>query len=472
MIVYRTVQKQSFQRPFFILCHFIRRIARETHMDTVNDHIHTLLDGNPSSSALDSIHDSLADGLFSELREQAWFPQQAEEWGKRVAGESALQISTRIRELKDRHLDSATIRRIMADFSQNPISAIFLTPEAVRTIYSDSPPEFGALIQEGADYHCRIIRRAVSQAVRRHIAGMKRASLDVRELEEELVGMVMEETVRCLSDLSARVWKKNNPVPVVFPSEGARGMRHGILTRVALSKDGGRLAAVRSDRCLFVWDIGNRELLHTWDISLLDDLGKTDTLESLFFSTDGWRIALETVNRQVVTLNLNDETASIHGYRETDREAFYKEFGSPFIPRRTAIPENGFLIQTRLGKSVSLSQYSGCVFDWACDSRFQTVAAASERERAMPEWMRKAGFERAVYHIAQRRLIDLIRKRTHTQYACWRCGSMISSFSDTQCRFHPMPDRLQKRRTARPGQSLAMSAVWNDHPGGGIGPSG
>lgn len=410
-------------------------------MESVHHRLIRILESDSLETSQEDA-DALAQHLIHTFCEYTWFPQSDMDRICRIAREAAELVLSKLLELKSRNISPAIIQKIVTDFSSSPLTAAFLTPESIRLIYCDPPTGWSEFARQGAEYHCRLIRHASSLAVRKYVSGMKRISLDVRELEDELFGVVMEEVLRCLSDQSARFWMRNGAEPSIFPSEGARGLRRGMIVRVALSKDGNRLATFRSDRHLFVWAPKQNELIRSWDLNLLMESApeeKKAAPEALFFSESGSRIALETQDQKIYVFSLNQDESSIRDssirvYAESEKQEFLNEFGVPFISDRNLIEGNGFTLRTRTGDASTLVQYSSLVFDWCNDRENQVLATASEIERAMPEWMNRAGFDRAVFHIAKKRLIDLIRKRTHTNYACWRCGSMISGLSDTQCR--------------------------------------
>lgn len=430
-------KKQTILHPLFLLCRQVgRQVAYGIAMKSAYERLIRIAEsGSPEIRPADI--EEFSDYLLRVFLDYSWFPQTDTDWGYRVAREAAELVLSKLLEMRKRGVALSTIQKIVSDFVSSPATAAFLTPEAIRLIYSDPPSEWSDFVSQGAEHHCRLIRHAASMAIRKHTAGMKRVSLDTRELEDELFGVVMEEVLRCLSDPSARVWTRNQAIPAVFPLEGTRGMRHGMIVRIALSKEGKRLATYRSDRQLFVWNLENKELIRSWDLSLFIDSPPDETITSppsLFFSVTGSNLALETRDKIVFVFTVDEEEHAIRSYDENTQKEFLSEFGIPFLADRNAASVDGFSLRTRIGDETNLIQYTQKVYDWCCDRPNRIFAAASETERAMPEWMRRAGFDRAVFHIAKKRLIDLIRKRTHTNYACWRCGSMISGLSDTQCR--------------------------------------
>jgi len=435
--IFKRPNNQAILHPLFLLCRqFGRQVAYGIAMKSAYERLNRIAESD--SPEIDPKEfDLFSDYLLRAFQEYPWFPHEDTGWGIQVAREAADLVIGKLVEMRKRGVVLSTIQKVISDFVSSPTTAAFLTPTAICLIYSDPPSEWSELISLGAEYHCRLIRHAASMAIRKHTAGMKRISLDTRELEDELFGMVMEEVLRCLSDPSARVWTRNRPSPAVFPSEGMRGMRHGMIIRIALSKEGTRLAAYRSDRQLFIWDLERKELMRSWDLSLLSDDPPEETIASppfLFFSMTGSNLALETKEKKVYVIAVDAEERAIRQYDENTAQDFLRDFGVPYLPDRTIAAEDGFSLLTRTGEEIDPIRYTQKVYDWCCDRTNRLFAAASETERAMPEWMSRAGFDRAVFHIAKKRLIDLIRKRTHTNYACWRCGSMISSLSDTQCR--------------------------------------
>ncbi|MBN2325882.1 MAG: hypothetical protein JXR73_01920 [Candidatus Omnitrophica bacterium] len=388
-----------------------------------------------SPSIMTEYQNALAALLIEKIKERPWRIARHSSWYEHAARDAAELIVDKVMDMHARRIKPSMIRKTLDEMAANPLSAMFLTAAAVHVIYSDHPGEWDAFVNEGANYHCRIIRRAAALAVRRHVAGMNRFSIDAGELEDELFGMVMEEIVRCLSDPASRIWTRKSAEPESYPAKGARGMRRGMMMRVALSPEGDRLASLRTDNRLFVWDLAARELMHAWDLQMLDSPpGNMESAlpEHLFFSVAGDRIAVEFATQKVYVLSMAD--AAVQQFGEADRQRFLRWFGAPFRPDRSESSMNDFRFSARSGETLSLDQYSRRIYDWSRNATSTRLATASETDRLMPEWMQKAGFERAVHHIAKKRLIDLIRKRTHTNYACWRCGSMSSSLSDAQCR--------------------------------------
>ncbi|MEW6234430.1 MAG: hypothetical protein AB1656_03495 [Candidatus Omnitrophota bacterium] len=411
------------------------RITPRENMDNARQLLYGILQTGASGASRDSSAQRLTALMLTQLGKQPWFPAQEEKWCERIAASAADGVMAKLMALAERQMEKADLETHLDDLADDLTSTVFYTPEGVRLIYSPHPPVFDALAQTGAEIHSRLIHRAAFNAVRRNASGLKHLSLNPADLSDELWGAVMEELLRCLGDASARVWTKGDPAPAVFPLDGVRGARQGIILRVALSKDGTRLAAVRSDSMLYAWNVPQRELIRCWDLKELNPLSEKRWEPAyLYFSQTGAQLALETDAQMVFTFSLEESDLHVGSFREENKEVFLQQFGEPFLPDLELAKTSALQIRAKSGILAPLSQYLQKVYDWTCDAKGKTIATASEQERAMPEWMLKAGFERAVFHIAKKRLIDLIRKHTHTSYACWRCGSMISGPSETKCR--------------------------------------
>jgi ribosomal protein L40E len=402
-------------------------------MESIHNFLHKIVSNGSPLKQQETVT-ALSGILLNQLCGQPWFPNHDDNWSTGIAEEASIQIIDKLTSLNTRELDSSTIEKSVAEIASNLPNAIFYTPDVIRMIYSDHAPKFDALVNQGAEQHYYLVRRAASHAVRRHSPGMKRVSIDPTDLEEELWGVMLEELVRCMSDSHARVWRNGESQAIVFPEEGTRGSRRGIIMRIALSQDGSRIAAIRSDRMVFVWDIAQKMLIHSWNIDIPGFMKYNEIHERLYFSAAGDRLAVELNNNSVAVITIEDSSNQIKIFDQADRDQFLNEFGIPYLPERSPDKLNGFSLTTRMGQETKFREYCNDVYDWCCDEKGQTIAAASEIERSMPAWMHDAGFERAVFHIAKKRLIDLIRKRTHTNYACWQCGSMSSSMTDEHCR--------------------------------------
>ena len=420
-------------RKVLIIYGLGRQISHQSTMKSIRDFLHSIT-LNSSSLKREETVTALSQTLSNLLREQPWFPTHDDNWIADITEKASIQILDKLIDLNTRKLDASTIGKCVSDISSNLPQAIFYTSDVIRMIYSDHPAEFDALVNQGVEEHYHLIRRAASHAVRRHSPGMKRVSIDPTDLEEELWGVMLEELVRCMSDSHARVWRNGESQALVFPEEGTRGSRRGIIMRVALSQDGSRIAAIRSDRLIFVWDIAQKTLIRSWDIDIPGFMEKNEIRERLYFSNSGDRLAVELNNNSVAILKIEECSNQIKFFNQADRDQFLSEFGNPYLPERSPDKLNGFSMTTRMGQKTLFRDYCRNVYDWCCDEKGEILAVASEIERSMPAWMNDAGFERAVFHIAKKRLIDLIRKRTHTNYACWQCGSMSSNMTDDHCR--------------------------------------
>ncbi len=409
----------------------------QENVDKLYDLLHTL---SPKATVEEesSLIDKLADIMHTRLMNQSWFPKRNTNWGQTLSWQCAVHIIKRIQTTRQSQKDDQEFDRWLNFFIENIETIVFFVPEVIRLIYSPHKAEYEGLVNEGVNQHCRLIRRATATIVRRHAGSLRNLSMNVQEIQDELWGNVLEELVRSLSDTYARVWQLKKNSRSTFPMESVRGRRRGIILRVALSKDGTQLAAFRSDWKLFLWYIDQQELINSWDISPFTEKQSFDQMENidvhLFFNHKATRIAFEHESRKVAVINNNpDEHPSIRYFDESERDDFFRYFGEPYIPDFSSAKLNGYPVQTRSGNHASISEYLQQVFDWSTDTSENTIATASEQERFMPQWMEDAGFERAIYHIAKKRLIDLIRKYTHTNLACWRCGTFTTALAETQC---------------------------------------
>jgi|GEM_PF-2934151 len=414
------------------------RATRKSMMENAYELLLTLVRNEiPADQEEASLHE-LSRVIMDLIRDKPWFPSREIEWGEQRSTEAARHVISKLKVLRTQRLDRDELHKSVASIAANLASAIFFIPATVSVIYSPPAAGFEPFIQEGANQHCRLIQRAVAGVVRKNSSGLRGLSLNTQDLEDELWGLVMEEIVRCLTDPFARIWRMDQATPELYPIPGSRGVKRGIITRVALSKTGGRLAACRTDHQLFLWDTRSRELIHVWDLQgLLESLAVDTALYqpgTLYISDDESRIALETEGNRIIVLSVDEPQDSVRFYDKTGKASFLREFGIPYLPPRELRPSPAFRFANREGKQVSWTEYLPEIYDWSIDSQQNAIATASELKRAMPDWMREAGFERSVFHIAKKRLIDLIRKHTNTLYACWRCGSLSHSPSERQCR--------------------------------------
>ncbi|MBD3268208.1 hypothetical protein GF373_16205 [bacterium] len=292
---------------------------------------------------------------------------------------------------------------------------------------------------------------------------MQSFSLDPGNLEDELFSNVLEEIVRVLTDMSIRVWKEEDSLPSIYPSMDSRGRRKGYFTHVAITPDGSQVAASRTDHTVSVWDLLSDASPAVWDFSLLLSDGPEEPVQirRLYFSRDGEKLALESANNFVFVFQLKHGEAPIDVYEEKSGDRFLRAFGEPYIPQQAIFDKKRILLPFPNGCRSPLAEYRNKVFDCAWDEGGRTLVTASEMERSMPAWMIDAGFERAVYHIAKMRLIDLIRKRTHTDYICWHCGSAAANRNETHCPkcgadFTACPIGC----STRPGEILSVDNEW------------
>ncbi len=419
----------------YIYLLFFKRIMGLCSMLTVNDILQQIASGNLTEEQRKTAQETLSDILFAQLMEKSWFPAD-ERWGQKVADKTARHILTRLMNLQKKGQE-AFFNKFTNELLGNLERQIFFIPEVIQLIYSPHSPEYDALVNEGVDHHCRLIRRAVNNVVRKNASGLRHLSLEIEDLQDELWGLVMEEILRCMSDNCSRIWNQNANQAIQFPPEDMNSRKKGIMTHVALSKSGHRLACIRSDTMIQIWDVPTKTLIRSLDASDLlekhDSTIGSPSVNRLVFSQKGNRLALETATR-VYAIPLDSEHADIREYDDANSQAFLHDFGIPYLPEKISVDAAGFSFKNRQGELLSCLQYIESVYDWTHDAKYLRIATASEKYRVLPEWMIDAGFERAVYHIAHKRLIDLIRKYTHTNYACWRCGSLSSKPSDTHCR--------------------------------------
>lgn len=380
----------------------------------------------------------LAGMVMDLIREQSWFPSRDAARGEPWSNETARHVLSKLKSLREQRLDRDELQKSVASIASHLATAVFFIPETVSVIYSPPVAGLESFIQEGANQHCRLIQRAVAGVVRKNATGLRGLSLNTSDLEDELWGLVMEEIVRCLTDSHARIWRMDQPGPELYPVPGSRGAKRGIITRVALSKTGGLLAAYRTDQRLFLWDTRNRELLQAWDIQGLIESLSLDAARfqpsALYLAENDSRIALETGENRVIVIPVNDPQDQARIFDESGQADFLRDFGIPGLPPREIQPSPSFRFENRMGEPLSWMDYAPLIYDWSSDARQSRIATAGELKRAMPDWMRKAGFERSVFHIAKKRFIDLIRKHTNTHYACWRCGTLSHSPSENRCR--------------------------------------
>ncbi len=403
-------------------------------MERTNELFLQLVTNTQSADQYDLRIQEIHSILFERIQTESWFRTTDEKWLKQMAESAVRRVISKLEQLKKWGVSRKNLEKEITIYSSNLTAEIFFVPEVVNLIYSPHESELDAFVNEGVNYHCSFIRRAVASVIRKYGGGIKEMNMNQTDLEDELWGSVMEEVVRCMTDMSARVWFKGRLEPQIFPKEGIRGSRKGIIQKVALSQNGNRLAAYRSDHSLSIWDVQSGELVRMWDLSLLTINGKTMSVGYIYFSQKSDQIAVETDTGLVATFHISDDQQPVRYYEEKSRKRFFKEFGTPFIPDLDGVDTNTVMMQKRSHETLPLANYAPEIYDWTCDESGEVLATASERRRSLPEWMIKAGFERAVFHIAKKRWIDLLRKHSHTGLACWRCGAISSGMTDTRCR--------------------------------------
>ncbi len=354
---------------------------------------------------------------LARLHEQPWFDAARPDWWQGVAQRTLKRLILQQRS----HPKASAAPNDMEQWLKENVQAVFFDPKVVEMIYSPHEPSQNLLVNYGANLHCRWMESVVKNIVYRHSGSVQQLSIQPDTLIDELWGMVMEETVMCLTDLSVHLWKADG-THREFPPLGTRGRRKGGFLRAALSPNRNQIAGYRIDHQLMVWDAETQECTAQLDMSAASEEGQAKEAPLiLIFSEDGKRIALEYPNQRIAVISLSQKNDPIEWYSSGHRNKFEKTFGKITIPVRE---KNKVQDEARIEN----------VYDWVSDAEGQVIVTASRSTRTMPEWMLKAGFDRSIRHIAKKRLIDLIRKHSHTAYACWQCGSMRSSFSDTQCR--------------------------------------
>lgn len=355
----------------------------------------------------------LTERFHDALKQRSWYTPGDELWWSQVAYRTVQRLVQQHTSRTKSQVPPKNLEQWLKDGG----NAIFFDPDVVEMIYSAQEGKRYELVNYGANLHCRWSESVVKSLVYRHSNVINQLSVQTDNLIDELWGMVMEETVMCLTDVSVHVWDEDGSHRE-FPPPGTKGRRRGSFLRVAMSEDGKWIAGYRMDHQLMIWDIDTQELLQQIDCSALMD--ETSNPVLVLFSNDKKKVAVEYPSKTIVVipLNKNDE---MQWFDQQDRQTFETVFGRINLPRQTLTsPE----METRVED----------VHDWLTDASGSVLVTASRRSRFVPDWMKKAGFERSIRHVAKKRMIDLIRKYSHTAYACWQCGSMHSTIDDKQCR--------------------------------------
>jgi DNA-directed RNA polymerase subunit RPC12/RpoP len=401
-------------------------------MNQIETNLRNLLSVTSRSAKERSIQ-QLAAELFEHIKKEFWFERAHESYLQEQSLEAIRTLAKKIERTASN--DSKIIERIITDTVQNFKSSLFFTPEIIKLLYSPANTCLLALVNQGITIHTEIIRDAAYHVVHRYASGLHAFSLQSQNMEEELRSCVLEEIVRSMTDMSVRIWLHDAPQPLTLPPQESRGRRKGFITRVALTPDGHYAATARSDKTILIWDTHSSENPHTLDWSMLFDDPDPSTLiaNQLYFGDQGQWLVLETNRNFLAVFQLQGTDTPIEIYEEGKKDEFLRRFGHTYIPSLSKVQKNRTLLSFPTGNQIPLAEYEKVVYHWSCSADGKTIITASEIERRMPAWMVDAGFERAVYHIAKMRLIDLIRKNTHTDYVCIQCGSSNVSRSDNQC---------------------------------------
>ena len=397
----------------------------------------------PSDTRLSMLENQLASILHDELCKKSWFHTHLQQFLETQLIDTIRTFTTKLVKSLDSSGKTSDIRKASGVLFEKTLqvglqdfaSLVFLTPAVIGKLYSASKANSNDFINQGIAYHCQIIRNAARSVARKHASGIGSFSIDLKELEDELWSCVLEEIVRTMTDMSARVWNLRDRTCITFPPKETRGRRRGYITHVAVSADGSKLATARSDQTLLIWDINSRSLLQSWNYaSLFPELAQNNTPpDKIIFDAEGNKAALEINKKFVIIFQLTEGTLPINMYDEGRKDLFLQDFGRPYIPDPAVIDKTQIRIPLLSGTEYPLQDYLSTVLDWSWNKTGEILVTASEELRQVPDWIVDAGFERAVYHITKMRLIDLIRKHTHTDYVCWRCGSSNASRSDAQC---------------------------------------
>lgn len=359
----------------------------------------------------------LVQQFHEHLKSRSWYIKGQEDWWHQVAQRTV----QRMLQQQPSKSNGKTPPNDVEQWLKDGVNAIFFDPEIVEMIYSPIQNNQTEFINYGANLHCRWSESVVKSLVYRHTNVVSQMSVQPDTLIDELWGMVMEETVICLTDVSVHLWKKDGS-HTEFPPPGTKGRRRGSYMRAAMSSDDKQIASYRIDHQLLIWDTNTQECIKQIDCSALNKSSdEPNTPSMILFSNKKNKIALEYADQSIAVLSLTKDTDEICWFYAEDQARFEKLFGKINLPHRT------------LHDTASEEKIKD-VYDWMTDESGSLLLTASRSTRQVPDWMHQAGFERSIRHIAKKRLIDLIRKYSHTAYACWQCGSMQSTIADTQCR--------------------------------------
>lgn len=359
----------------------------------------------------DSI-DALTEALYHDAERANWRSSDETDWLLPSAREAAETLYNRLCHLVHRTNDDETLQERVVSLAESFSEAILFSPEMVARLYAPDAPQGDPMISYGVDRHCRFIRRAVSQVIRRYGGSIRHLSTDATALQDDLYSCALEEIVKALSDSVARVWRMDSSEVLRFPPSRRRGWKQSFIIRVAMDPPATRLATLRSDGLLGVWDIEEATLIRAWTMpnSRADD--DRASWHEPYFSRDGQRIAWQSAPNRIAVVSIEEENSGVEVFCDEEREAFLNRFGQPHISKRIVSAPSRFTLANRWDTELELERYRNSIYHWTCDASGTVLATASEIERGMPQWMRDIGFQNAVYYILKRRLVDLVRKQT------------------------------------------------------------
>lgn len=326
-----------------------------------------------------------------------------------AAAEEAIHfINTRIAHWKSR-LSSDELADKTRDLLDSFPETLFFMPAAVQALYAPEPSANHAWVAQGIHFHCEFIKKASAQVCRRYQESIRHLPIDSQSIEDELYSCTLEEIVKSLSDSQARVWHREKGTYIEIPPTRKRGWKSIVIARVALNADGSRLLTLRSDAHLGLWSLPDGELLQTWNLS---SPGQSINLawNAPRFSLDGRHIAWQLDDARIALLTAGNESVSV--FDSSGQKEFKNRFGELLPIRPDNKPE--ISITDRWNRTMPLSRYQQDVLHWSATPDGLWIATGSETTRGMPQWMQDIGFQNAVYHILKRRLVDTIRKQTHT----------------------------------------------------------
>lgn len=357
----------------------------------------------------------LRNHFLAELLDQPWFTLRRGD-GVSLAAKAVDRVVLALRSRMESAGAGTAWRKEIDTVRKSWLNAIFFLPEMVEQLYSPQPAADAALVNHGVSVHCEFIQKTARSAVYRHANSLASVRFDTEGFAEELWGLVMDEVVRCMTDTAARVWKAEGGAPRTLPPVGVRGHGRNVSLRVALAGPVPLAAVYHSGSRLAVWDYERLEVMRQWDARGFEERN-ADPPVKLVFSADGSLIAAEYPGNRVAVLNLRGEADDIRWYGENGRAEFLRDFGAGEPAGESGFPVDRLEAGTASGARLPFGEYVKGVYDWCVRPGGAAAATASEIQRTMPEWMKRAGFERAARHIAKKRLVDLIRKNINASRA-------------------------------------------------------